>query len=45
VRPFFFAFAALVFEEATGGVLLSGVFIVVMLIFLGQVKNGMLFTT
>jgi|688.fasta_scaffold68075_3 hypothetical protein len=34
VRPFFFAFAALVFEEATGGVLLSGVFIVVMLIFL-----------
>ena len=55
VRPFFFAFeaalgffAALVFDEVPGdacGVLLSGVFIVVMLIFLGQVKNGMLFTT
>jgi hypothetical protein len=38
----------LVFDEVPGdacGVLLSGVFIVVMLIFLGQVKNGMLFTT
>jgi hypothetical protein len=34
VRPFFLTFATLVFEEATGGVLLSGVFIVVMLIFL-----------
>lgn len=37
VRPFFFAFAALVFEDALDdacGVLLSGVFIVVMLIFL-----------